>query len=39
MSAIFSNMLSALSKVMNNSVSTFTICGIWDEETCPEEML
>lgn len=39
MSAIFANVLSALAKVMNNGVSTFTYMGFWDETKCPEEML
>lgn len=39
MSTIFANVLSALAKVMNNGVSTFTYLGLWDETDCPEEML
>ena len=39
MANIFANMLSALSKVMNNGVSTFTLIGAWDETECPKEML
>ncbi len=39
MSAIFANVLSALTKVMNNGVSTFTFLGNWDETDCPDEIL
>lgn len=39
MANIFANVLSALAKVSNNSVSTFTVLGIWDETECPKEML
>lgn len=39
MATVFANILSALSKVITNSVSTFTIFGYWDESECPEEML
>lgn len=36
---LFANALSALAKVANNGVSTFTLIGFWDETECPEEML
>lgn len=39
MANIFGNALSALAKVMNNDVSTFTLLFIWDETECPDEML
>ncbi len=39
MATIFSNTLSALAKVMNNGVSTFTFLLAWDETDCPKEML
>ncbi len=39
MANIFANILSALSKVMNNGVSTFSYLGTWDETECPEEIL
>lgn len=39
MATIFGSMLSALAKVMNNSVSTFTIFGFFDETDCPDEIL
>ncbi len=39
MATIFANMLSALSNIVNNGVSTYTLCAIWDETECPEEML
>lgn len=39
MAMLFANALSALAKVANNGVSTFTFIGLWDETDCPEEML
>lgn len=39
MATIFANVLSALAKVINNGVSTFTWYGFWDETECPDEML
>ena len=39
MATIFANALSALAKVMNNGVSTFTYLWVWDETDCPKEML
>lgn len=39
MAMLFANALSALAKVANNGVSTFTWIGFWDETECPEEML
>ena len=39
MATIFANVLTALSKVLNNGVSTFTYYGFWDESECPKEML
>lgn len=39
MATIFANMLSALAKIMNNGVSTFTVYGVWNETDCPKEML
>ncbi len=39
MAAMFANILSALAKIANNGVSTFTFWGFWDETECPEEML
>lgn len=39
MAVIVANMLSALAKVVNNGVSTYTILGIWDESECPDEIL
>lgn len=39
MATIFGNMLAALSKVLNNGVSTFTYLGNWDETDCPDEIL
>ena len=39
MAMLFANVISALSKVINNGVSTFTYWGYWDESECPEEML
>lgn len=39
MATIFANALSALAKVMNNGVSTFTLLWVWDEPDCPKEML
>lgn len=39
MANIFANALSALSKIANNGVSTFTIICVWDETECPKEML
>lgn len=39
MATIFANALSALAKVMNNGVSTFTFFLLWDEADCPKEML
>lgn len=39
MATIFGNMLSALAKVLNNGVSTFTWYGYFDETDCPDEIL
>lgn len=39
MAMVFANALSALAKIANNSVSTFTVWGLWNESECPEEML
>lgn len=39
MATIFANMLTALSKVVNNGVATFTLIGAWNETECPKEML
>lgn len=39
MANIFANVLSALAKVANNGMSTFTILVCWDETECPKEML
>ncbi len=39
MANVFANVLSALAKVMNNGVSTFTVFCAWDETECPKEML
>ncbi len=39
MAMLFANALSALAKVVNNGVSTFTYIGFWGETECPEEML
>lgn len=39
MANIFANVLSTLSKIANNGVSTFTILWNWDETECPKEML
>lgn len=39
MAMLFANALSALAKVVNNGVSTYTMVGIWDETECPEELL
>lgn len=39
MAAMFANMLSALAKLTNNGVATFTFWGIWGETECPEELL
>lgn len=39
MATIFGNMLSALAKVFNNGVSTFTLLGFFDETDCPNEIL
>lgn len=39
MTTILGNVLSALAKVMNNGVSTFTYFGAWDETDCPDEIL
>ena len=39
MAMLFANALSALAKVANNGVSTFTFWGLWNEDECPEEML
>ncbi len=39
MATALANILSALAKVVNNGVSTFTIYGIWNEDECPKEML
>ncbi len=39
MANIFANVLSFLSGMINNSVSTFTLFGTWAEEECPKEML
>lgn len=39
MATVFANVLTALSKVVNNGVSTFTWYGAWDETDCPKEML
>lgn len=39
MATIFGNMLSALAKVLNNGVSTFTFLGYFDETDCPDEIL
>lgn len=39
MAIVIANALSALAKIANNGVSTFTWVGIWDETECPEEML
>lgn len=36
---LFANALSALAKVANNGVSTYTFWGFWDETECPEEIL
>lgn len=39
MAMLFANALSALAKIANNGVSTFTFWGHWEEAECPEEML
>lgn len=39
MATVFANALSALAKVVNNGVSTYTFMGFFDETECPEEML
>lgn len=39
MAHIFANMLSALSGLISNGVSTYTLFILWDETDCPEEML
>ncbi len=39
MANVFANVLTALAKIANNGVSTFTWLGYWDETKCPEEML
>lgn len=39
MAMLFANALSALAKIANNGVSTYTFWGYWDETECPEEML
>ncbi len=39
MANMFANVLSALAKIANNGVSTFTYLGFFDETECPEEML
>lgn len=39
MATMFGNMLSALAKVLNNGVSTFTFLGYFDETDCPDEIL
>lgn len=39
MAHMFANMLSALSGLINNGISTYTVLFIWDETECPEEML
>ena len=39
MAMLFANALSALAKIANNGVSTYTFWGFWDETECPEEML
>ncbi len=39
MAMVFANALSALAKIANNGVSTFTYWGFWDETECPKEML
>ena len=38
MANIFANALSALAKVMNNGVSTFTFLLVRDQADCPKEM-
>ena len=39
MANVFANVLSALAKIANNGVSTFTYLGFFDETECPKEML
>jgi len=39
MAMLFANALNAIAKIANNSISTFTFLGVWDETECPEEML
>lgn len=39
MAMLFANALSALAKIANNGVSTFTYFGFFGEDECPEEML
>ncbi len=39
MAMLIANALSALAKIANNGVSTFTLVGLWDETKCPEELL
>lgn len=39
MAMLFANALTALAKIANNGVSTFTYWGFFDEVECPEEML
>ena len=39
MASILASVLTALTGVVNNGVSTFTWFGFWDETECPEEIL
>ena len=39
MANVFASVLSFVSNIVNNEVSTFTIFGSWGEEECPKEML
>lgn len=39
MASLFAGVLSVVSSIISNGVSTFSLLGFWDETECPKEML
>lgn len=39
MASIFASLLSALSKVANNGVSTYCFWGVFEESKCPKSLI
>lgn len=39
MANIFAGVLSALSKVANNGISTYCFWGVWEESKCPKSLI